>query len=307
MKTHAANVVGKFCLNANVVLDNTYTFANFDNNYITVSDEEEDETPGLQKVKYLGQGRYGRVELWKNRTSKSEIAVKIVPMDHFKEKEKRVLQHTIGAKVNHERLVKYIDSKIDNDILYIYMEYMSGGSLDKILKDHLLSETRTKIMLKQILEGLAYLHSVPIAHLSLKSENILLTADQNYIKLSDFGTSKILSEVTAGITTATNMVSIFRFMAPEMFDKQKKTTIASDIWSVGCVLIQMLTQNPPWGKITEQELMYMYVKSTHPTYTIPENISPHVNDMLSACFAYEPNDRPGADVLLQHPFLVPTD
>ena len=250
------------------------------------------------------------VELWENRETKLKRAVKIVPVDRVQGNQQMVLQEIeLLRKTKHERIVNYFDSLIDDDNnLYLHMEYLPGGSLDTLLELSPLSEIQSRKMLKQILEGLAYLHSVPIVHRDLKCQNVLLTEDQEYIKLCDFGISKILNEATANVTTATDMVGTFKFMAPEIFDKKIKTTPASDIWSVGCVLIQMLTQNPPWGKITEMELvMEIAVRKTKPTYKLPENAPQEAEDILSACLKYEPTERPDVAALMQHPFLATND
>ena len=209
-------------------------------------------------------------------------------------------------ETKHERIVKYFDSFIDDDnTLYLHMEYLPGGSLDTLLELSPLSEIQSKKILKQILEGLSYLHSIPVVHRDLKCQNVLLTEDKKYIKLCDFGTSKILNEATANVTTATNLVGTFKFMAPEIFDKKIKATLASDIWSVGCVLIQMLTQKPPWEKITEMELVLeIAVCKSKPTYKLPENASQEAEDILSACLKYEPTERPDVAALMQHPFLA---
>ena len=274
----------------------------------------------MTKIKDLGQGRYGKVELREHKTTKYQRAVKTVLMDPAKEKQERYLRETkVLRNMNrHERIVKYYHSSIKNNILYIHMEYLPGGSLDNMLEKDTLSEKQAKRMLKQILEGVAFLHCpihvpekgaepVSIIHRDLKCQNILLTNDQQNVKLCDFGTSKFLSDVTSTVSKQ-NRVGTEKFMAPELFDDEIKVTISADIWSIGCVLVQMLTKNPPWGDITDVQLVKKIVfEKKYPTYTLPDNVSEHVEDFLQLCFKYNPNERPSAGDLLKHPFITQDD
>ena len=252
--------------------------------------------------KLLGEGRFGKVFLYKNQVTGEDRAVKLVIIDPAKQnilREVKVLE-----KADHIRIVKYFEHHLDGNTLYIHMEYISGGSLNQMLKRRPLSETKAKTMFAQVVEGVAYLHSVPIFHRDLKSQNILLT-ENGEVKLCDFGTSKILSDATVDFSQKTEVVGTFKFMAPEMFGKKKKKTIAADIWSTGCVLVEMLTQHPPWTDINNQmDLVSEMCDTTFPTYKLPENTSPEVGNMLSDCFKYDPTERPHAVALLSYPFLA---
>ena len=254
----------------------------------------------------LGQGGYGKVELWKNRQTGERKAVKIIPIDNNRDEQRRYLREiSVLEIVKHDNIVGYIDFHIDNNsILYIHMEYISGGSLQNLLEIQALSWEHSKPLLRQILEGIAYLHSLPkpIVHGDLKSQNILMT-ENGKVKLADFGTSRILNNATSTITV--QLMGTLKFIAPELFDDDCiRVTVAADIWSVGCVLVQMLTQNPPWGEFKKLQLMSKIALKKKPIYTLPENVSPGVNDILDLCFNYDPKKRPTANTLLGNSFLA---
>ena len=279
-------------------------------------DDDTDQADWVKSEKCLGAGRFGKVYLYENNKSGEERAVKEVLMDPDKKAQERLQREVkVLACISHERIVRYFEAKTIENTLYIHMEYLLGGSLDKLLRKRPLAETEVKDMFKQILEGLAYLHSpihkpysgadpVPIVHQDLKCQNILLTKDLN-IKLCDFGTSKFLSNATTTITTVVNRIGTEKFMAPELFEDEVriKVTTSADIWSTGCVLVQMLTRYPPWEEISSSSrLNRKLMKEEYPTYTLPDNVSEHVEDILHLCFNYNPKERPTANDLLKHPF-----
>jgi serine/threonine protein kinase len=133
---------------------------------------------------------------------------------------------------------------------------MSGGSLHSILSEFgSLDEEVIAVYTRQILEGLTYLHKRHIIHRDIKGANILIT-NTGVVKLSDFGCSKTLN----GLSTPTGaaMDASFRrikgtipFMAPEVI-RQTGHGRKSDIWSVGCVVIEMATGSMPWAQFSNK-------------------------------------------------------
>jgi mitogen-activated protein kinase kinase kinase 3 len=98
--------------------------------------------------------------------------------------------------VEHEHIVKYMGSETTNDYLYIFMEYVPGGSIRELLhKFKTFDESVIRAYTRQILSGLQYLHSKKIAHRDIKGANILVSAD-GIVKLADFGCSKMLADFT---------------------------------------------------------------------------------------------------------------
>ncbi|KAN0128075.1 Protein kinase-like domain containing protein [Lactarius tabidus] len=131
----------------------------------------------------------------------------------------------------------------DENTLSIVFEYAENGSLGQTLKAFgKLNEKLVAIYVFKILEGLDYLHWCDIVHCDLKAANILTTKTGN-VKLSDFGVSLTLRTIEREIK---DVAGTPNWMAPEVIELKGATT-KSDIWSLGCTVIELLTGRPPYG------------------------------------------------------------
>ena len=149
------------------------------------------------------------------------------------------------------------------------VRFMESGSLLHTLKSFgALDEQRTRLYVYQILDGLAYLHLQNIVHCDLKAAN-LLCGKYGTVKLSDFGVSlnlKIRSEDIGAMVAGTP-----NWMAPEVIELKGACT-QSDLWSLGCTIIEMLTRKPPYdGIATQMTVLFKIVEDEHPP--LPPNIS----------------------------------
>lgn len=131
--------------------------------------------------------------------------------------------------------------------MLLFLEYMEGGSVEDMLRQKgPLEELLVRKFTWQMLIGVEFLHGKGIIHKDIKGANVLLDGQQQNIKLADFGISKVmtaLKTVTGGRVTQGNVAS-FHWTSPEMLSGQsygRKT----DIWSVGCTVVEMLTTKPP--------------------------------------------------------------
>lgn len=126
------------------------------------------------------------------------------------------------------------------------MEYVPGGSIGSCLLKHgKFDEEVTKSFTAQILGGLEYLHSKGILHRDLKADNILVETS-GVCKISDFGISKRTDDDASGAHTA--MQGTIFWMAPEVINTKKKGYNSKiDIWSVGCVVLEMWAGHRPWN------------------------------------------------------------
>ena len=130
--------------------------------------------------------------------------------------------------------------------LNIFLEYVEGGSISQMIsKFGKLKESLIKIYLIQILEGICYLHKHKVIHRDIKGGNVLVS-NQGECKLADFGSCKKLNEIAGA-----NFLSLQgtpHWMAPEVI-KQQSYGRKADIWSLGCLTIEMATGNPPFNHI----------------------------------------------------------
>jgi len=206
----------------------------------------------------------------------------------------------ILKKLDNSHIVKFIESFDIQNCLYFILEYVEGGSLHKILnKFGALPENLVGIYTRQALEGLKYLHSTNVLHRDIKSDNMLLTKD-GIVKLADFGSVSVTTN--EGKTNMTNSVGGTPYwMAPEVI-QMEGTFPESDIWSIGCCVIELLKGTPPYFDLGPMAALFAMVDNSHPQY--PYDITELTKDFLDRCFKRDPKKRPSAEQLLSHPWMV---
>ncbi|XP_019437994.1 PREDICTED: mitogen-activated protein kinase kinase kinase YODA-like isoform X1 [Lupinus angustifolius] len=261
-----------------------------------------------QKGKLIGRGSFGSVYHGTNLETGASCAMKEVDLipddpksaDCIKQLEQEI---RILRQLKHPNIVQYYGSEIVGDHLYIYMEYVYPGSINKFMHDHCraMTEPMVRNFTWHILSGLAYLHSKKTIHRDIKGPNLLVNASGT-VKLADFGVAKILT----GKSYQLSLKGSPYWMAPELMmaaikkESSPKLAMAVDIWSLGCTIIEMLTGKPPWSEFEEAQAMF---KVLHKSPTIPETLSSEGQDFLLQCFRRNPADRPSAAMLLTHTFV----
>lgn len=150
---------------------------------------------------------------------------------------------TILKMCDHENIVKLNEVVVGKslDSIFISMEYCEqdlASLLDNMPKPF--SESQTKCLMLQLLDGLKYLHSRFIIHRDLKVSNLLLT-DKGRIKIADFGLARLFSKTE---TTMTPCVVTLWYRAPELLLGSKTHSTAIDMWAAGCILGELLTHKP---------------------------------------------------------------
>ena len=203
------------------------------------------------------------------------------------------------SKMNHTNIVKYYGSFLKGKkYLNIVLEYCDRGSLLQLLNDfkHFEENLIRKYVL-QILDGLEYLHYHNIIHRDIKCANILI--DKNGVcKLTDFGGAKLINEE---INVKSSMQGTPNWMAPEVI-KSSGTTRFSDIWSIGCTVIEMYQGKPPYSdKKDPWSVLNTICNNNIPK--IPEGMSDKLKDFVEKCLVIEPTERYNVYQLKRHPFL----
>jgi len=197
-------------------------------------------------------------------------------------------------------IVSYLGHDYAGDRLYIYLEYMPGGSISQVLSDFgPLDEMLCSRYMNDLLSGLQYLHTrdPPVLHRDIKGANVLVGIDRT-VKLADFGCSKC----TSGTAVHTLRGSI-PWMAPEVMCNSGYGRKA-DIWSLGCTLIEMLTARAPWGKFDNCIAAMARIALSKDTPPIPEHLSTACANFVSLCTSRAPKERPDAEELLKHEFVT---
>ncbi|KAM0797486.1 hypothetical protein BDR22DRAFT_445573 [Usnea florida] len=246
----------------------------------------------------LGKGAFGSVFRALNMGTGETVAVKQVKLADLPKSELRVITLEIDLLKNldHPNIVKYRGFVKSTESLNIILEYCENGSLHSISKNFgKFPENLVGIYMSQVLHGLLYLHEQGVIHRDIKGANIL-TTKQGLVKLADFG-------VATRTTTfhESSVVGTPYWMAPEVIELSGATT-ASDIWSLGCTVIELLDGKPPYHKLQPMHALFRIVNDDHPP--LPEGASPIVRDFLMQCFQKDPNLRVSARKLLKHPWIV---
>ena len=225
----------------------------------------------------IGKGTFGRVYLGMNTTTGELLAVKQVEVNskapnadpaRIREMVKALDMEIDTMKdLDHVNIVQYLGCEKKEYSISIFLEYISGGSVGSCLRKHgKFEESVVSSLTRQTLNGLAYLHSEGILHRDLKADNILLDLDGT-CKISDFGISKRSANPYNNDITNSMQGSVF-WMAPEVIRAQSQPggALASDsldptaqamsrgysakvdIWSLGCVVLEMFAGRRPWSK-----------------------------------------------------------
>ncbi|KAJ1982269.1 ATP binding [Dimargaris xerosporica] len=260
----------------------------------------------------IGMGSFGNVYLGLNSLSGELMAVKQVDLPQegsVNEARKQLMLNALHLEIKiledlkHEHIVRYLGSQMDDEHLNIFLEYVPGGSVAAMLANYgPLQETLVRSFVRQILRGLSYLHEREIIHRDIKGGNILVDI-KGGVKISDFGISKKIEHEEDRLSLISNRSSLkgsVFWMAPEVVKKTHYTRRA-DIWSLGCLVIEMLTGSHPFPNFTEMQAMFKIGSNTSPA--IPDNISPDARDFLTKTLALDYLQRPTADQLLSHPFV----
>lgn len=266
----------------------------------------------------IGQGSFGSVFLALHAITGELMAVKqvevpsnsITTVDKRKENMINALKREIDLlrDLQHKNIVQYLGSNSDDEHFNIFLEYVPGGSVAGMLNSYgQLHEPLIRSFVRQILDGLSYLHGKDIIHRDIKGANVLVDGKGN-IKISDFGISKRV-EASALLAPAKNGGHIHRpslqgsvfWMAPEVV-KQTSYTRKADIWSLGCLIVEMFTGAHPFPNCSQLQAIFQ-IGSTSAKPTTPDNISDEGKTFLNKTFEIDHEKRPSADDLLLSPFL----
>jgi len=281
----------------------------------TSDDGESTETLRWMKGTLIGAGSFGSVYLALNALTGELMAVKQVELPSTDQQDSRkqgmidALTREIALlkDLQHPNIVQYLASNKEDNCFNIFLEYVPGGSVAAMLNSYgPLKEPLIRSFVRQILNGLAYLHNKNIIHRDIKGANVLVD-NKGGIKISDFGISK---KVEAGLLTSSSSKahrpslqgSVF-WMAPEVV-KQTSYTLKADIWSLGCLIVEMFTGSHPYPDCSQLQAIFK-IGTTGSAPVIPSKSTGEAKTFLAQTFELDHKKRPSADELLASPFLLP--
>merc|ERR1712190_624650 len=232
------------------------------------------------------------------------IAVKEVPIntrDTHDEEFKLSLENEVSIMRDlvHPHIVAYYGHDYLDNCLYMYLEHMAGGTITQALHGFgPFEESLIASYSQQILQGLEYLHTrdPSVIHRDIKGSNVLIGHDCT-AKLADFGCSKRTDQ-----TLTHTMRGSIPWMAPEVIAHSRYGR-AADIWSFGCVVIEMGIANVPWGRFEHQMQALVRIGLSQEVPPLPEGISEICRIFILACVKRDPAERLSTTELLNHEFV----
>jgi serine/threonine-protein kinase len=242
-------------------------------------------------LKELGRGAMGLVYLGKDPTIQRFVAIKTMRLDQIDNDDKlqdvkarffREAEST--GRLSHPNIVTIYDAGEENDLGYIAMELIEGTSLkQRARKPNLMPVNEVLLTLAIVADALDYAHQQGVVHRDIKSANIMLTKDR-VVKVMDFGIAKMAS---SSKTQTDKVLGTPMYMSPEQI-AGKKVDGRSDIFSLGVVLFELLTGQPPFTADNLSALLFSIVHHPHPDIqTLRPDLPPMVREMVDRALQKE--------------------
>ncbi|CAH8482597.1 unnamed protein product [Schistosoma turkestanicum] len=248
-----------------------------------------DDQPHVGKYRFIrtiGKGNFAKVKLASHVITGQQVAIKIIDKTQLSPSSRQKLFREVRLMklLDHPNIVKLFEI-IDNDkILYLVMEYASGGEVFDYLVAHgRMKEKEARAKFRQIVSAVQYCHQKHIIHRDLKAENLLLDADMN-IKLADFGFS---NEFSPG-TKLDTFCGSPPYAAPELFQGKKYDGPEVDVWSLGVILYTLVSGSLPFDGQTLRELRERVLRGK---YRIPFYMSTDCESLLKKMLVLNPSKR----------------
>lgn len=244
----------------------------------TIANNQKITLDDFDLLKVLGKGGFGKVYLGEMKRTKLLYAIKSIKKSNILDKtqldnikrEKEILQ-----RADHPNIVSLEYAFQTPERIFFVMKFIQGGELFSLLKkERKFSEKRTKFYLAQIIMAIQYLHSSGVIYQDLKPENILLD-EEGYIKITDFGASKMNNQQDANNVT---FVGTPDYIAPEVLQR-KPYGKEVDWWSLGIITYEMLIGISPFGN-KNQAIMFKWIINEDPVFPSNTKVSPEAMDFI---------------------------
>ncbi|KAH8870947.1 Maternal embryonic leucine zipper kinase [Schistosoma japonicum] len=246
----------------------------------------------------LAEGSFGVLYVALHAVTRQKVAIKILDKRKLGSDAYRVKSEIEALKqLNHKYIYKLYQVVETQTHYYLVLEYLPGGELfDYILQKEHLSEVEARVIFRQIVSAIGYIHIRGFAHRDLKPENILLDNDQN-VRIIDFG----LCAKGHNLSLLNTFCGSFAYVAPEVLANKEYSGSAADIWSLGVILYALLCGRLPFDPTKPEELPQTIGKGL---FAVPDSLSKTSKQLLSQMICVDPKKRIKMDELRRHTWVV---
>jgi protein-serine/threonine kinase len=275
----------------------------------------------FQFLECIGEGSYSKVYRAVSKKNVHTYAIKVLNKQHIHKEKKRkyvtIEKNTLNVLGKHPGIVTLYYTFQDPKSLYFVIDYAQNGELLNLIhKLGSLSLELSHYYTIQLIDAITFIHSKKIIHRDLKPENILLNNDWK-LMITDFGAAKFISneeifnddiksnENDTGLSDSLgSFVGTAEYISPELL-KYNKSSFASDFWSLGCILYQMLIGKPPFKASNEYETFERIVDLN---YSFPDPskypIPSQVRTLIESLLVEDPNGRLNSESIKTQPWFI---
>ena len=243
-----------------------------------------DSLLGYEIEALIGRGGMGVVYRARDRALDRKVALKLIAPElaAFTGFRARFLAESrLAASLEHPNVVPIYAAGEQDDLLYIAMRYVEGSDLKRILMDGPLPPDRTIAICSQVASALDAAHELGLVHRDVKPSNVLVDP-HDHAFLVDFGLTRLVSDI-GQVPVATSSLGTIEYIAPEQI-RGDRIDGRTDVYSLGCVLHECITGEPPFPHASEVALLFAHLEEEPPATS-------SLGDVLAKALAKDPDDR----------------
>ena len=246
-------------------------------------------------IEQIGKGGMGAVYRATHSHLKKQVVVKLIlnnRVDDETQVQRFYREMEVIGSLDHANIVKATDAGEIDGTCFLVMEYLDGHDVKSILNaEKTIPLSSACYILRQVANGLQYIHNHQLIHRDIKPSNLFLTSD-GQVKILDLGLAGLKQGECSDLTDSNCIMGSVYYMAPEQAQNVKNIDHRADIYSLGCAFYQMLTGRPPFKKTSQLETIIAHRETPPPHLRVPiPNIPPEIEDLFQSMMKKDPEER----------------